>query len=110
MHRYTLYADGRLVVDNDIAFSGADVTGLARAGVRLDLVAGYENLTYFGRGPVENYPDSNRRSLRPATRRPSPHSEYFPRGPTEGCAPSGNGFVEQRACQSPRSHRTSRRL
>lgn len=54
MHRYTLYADGRLVVDNDIAFSGADVTGLARAGVRLDLVAGYENLAYFDHGPVES--------------------------------------------------------
>ncbi|HSI07292.1 MAG TPA: glycoside hydrolase family 2 TIM barrel-domain containing protein [Rariglobus sp.] len=62
-HRYTLHADGRLVVDNDIVFSGDDVTDLARAGVRLDLVAGYENLAYFGRGPVENYNDRKAGSL-----------------------------------------------
>ena len=62
-HRYTLHADGRLVVDNDIAFSGDDVTDLPRAGVRLDLVAGYEALAYFGRGPVENYIDRKAGSL-----------------------------------------------
>ena len=62
-HRYTLHADGRLVVDNDIVFSGADMTDLPRAGVRLDLVAGYENLAYFGRGPVENYIDRKAGSL-----------------------------------------------
>ena len=62
-HRYTLHADGRLVVDNDIAFSGDDMTDLPRAGVRLDLVAGYENLAYFGRGPVENYSDRKAGSL-----------------------------------------------
>ncbi|CAM3086087.1 glycoside hydrolase family 2 TIM barrel-domain containing protein [Rariglobus hedericola] len=62
-HRYTLHADGRLVVDNDIVFSGADVTDLPRAGVRFDLVAGYENLAYFGRGPVENYADRKTGSL-----------------------------------------------
>jgi beta-galactosidase len=62
-HRYTLHADGRLVVDNDIAFSGDDMIDLARAGVRFDLVAGYENLAYFGRGPVENYADRKTGSL-----------------------------------------------
>jgi len=62
-HRYTLHADGRLVVDNDIVFSGADMTDLPRAGVRFDLVAGYENLAYFGRGPVENYADRKTGSL-----------------------------------------------
>ena len=62
-HRYTLHADGRLVVDNDIVFSGDDMTDLPRAGVRFDLVAGYENLAYFGRGPVENYADRKTGSL-----------------------------------------------
>ncbi|MFA6288027.1 MAG: glycoside hydrolase family 2 TIM barrel-domain containing protein [Opitutaceae bacterium] len=62
-HRYTLHADGRLVVDNDIAFSGDDMTDLPRAGVRFDLVSGYENLAYFGRGPVENYNDRKAGSL-----------------------------------------------
>lgn len=62
-HRYTLHADGRLEVANVIAFGSADMTDLPRAGVRLDLVAGYENLAYFGRGPVENYADRKTGSL-----------------------------------------------
>jgi beta-galactosidase len=62
-HRYTLHADGRLVVDNDIVFGSSDMTDVPRAGVRLDLVAGYENLAYFGRGPVENYADRKTGSL-----------------------------------------------
>ena len=62
-HRYTLHADGRLEVSNDIVFGSADLTDLPRAGVRLDLVAGYENLAYFGRGPVENYADRKTGSL-----------------------------------------------
>ncbi|EIP98316.1 beta-galactosidase/beta-glucuronidase [Opitutaceae bacterium TAV1] len=62
-HRYTLHADGTLAVDNDIVFSGADVTDLARAGIRLDLVPGYEALAYFGRGPWENYNDRRASTL-----------------------------------------------
>ncbi len=56
-HRYTLAPEGTLTVDNDIVFSGPDMTDLPRAGVRLDLVAGYERFAYFGRGPWENYND-----------------------------------------------------
>ena len=62
-HTYTLHPDARLVVDNVIAFAGADMTDLPRAGVRFDLVAGYEHLAYFGRGPVENYADRKTGSL-----------------------------------------------
>ncbi len=62
-HRYTLHPDGRLVVNNEVVFSGDDVTDLPRVGVRLDLVAGFENLAYFGRGPVENYSDRKAGSL-----------------------------------------------
>jgi beta-galactosidase len=56
-HRYTLRPDGRLEVENTIAFSGEDMTDLPRVGVRLDLVAGFEDARYFGRGPFENYSD-----------------------------------------------------
>lgn len=56
-HRYTLQPGGSLVVDNEIVFSGEDMTDLPRVGVRLDLVRGYEQLRYFGRGPWENYID-----------------------------------------------------
>ena len=62
-HRYTLHADGRLEVANDIVFGSPDMTDLPRVGVRLDLVPGYENLAYFGRGPVENYNDRKTGSL-----------------------------------------------
>lgn len=62
-HRYTLHADGRLEVSNDIVFGSPDMADLPRAGVRFDLVAGYENLAYFGRGPVENYADRKTGSL-----------------------------------------------
>jgi beta-galactosidase len=62
-HRYTLHTDGRLEISNVIAFGSPDMTDLPRAGVRLDLVAGYEHLAYFGRGPVENYADRKTGSL-----------------------------------------------
>jgi beta-galactosidase len=62
-HRYTLHADGRLEVSNDIVFGSSDLTDLPRAGVRLDLVVGYEHLAYFGRGPIENYADRKTGSL-----------------------------------------------
>jgi beta-galactosidase len=52
------------VVDNDVQL-GSDpaLTDIPRVGVRLDLVAGYERLAYFGRGPVENYADRKAGSL-----------------------------------------------
>ncbi|MEO7933420.1 MAG: glycoside hydrolase family 2 TIM barrel-domain containing protein [Chthoniobacterales bacterium] len=56
-HGYTLHPDGRLVVENEITFGEADMTDLPRVGIRLDLVSGYEKLSYFGRGPTENYSD-----------------------------------------------------
>jgi beta-galactosidase len=62
-HRYTLHPDGRLTVDNEVLFAGDDMIDFPRVGVRLDLVSGYENLAYFGRGPVENYSDRKAGSL-----------------------------------------------
>ena len=57
VQRHTLHPDGRLEVDNDVRLRAADLVDLPRIGVRLDLVAGYERLVYFGRGPGENYCD-----------------------------------------------------
>jgi beta-galactosidase len=42
---------------HDVRLRAADLVDLPRIGVRLDLVAGYEQLAYFGRGPDENYVD-----------------------------------------------------
>ena len=55
-HRYTLHPDGRLAVENEIVLA-KDYADLPRVGVRLDLVPGLRELSYFGRGPVENYSD-----------------------------------------------------
>ena len=62
-HRYTLHSDGMLVVDNEVVFNGDDVTDLPRVGVRLDLVRGFEQIRYFGRGPLENYNDRRSASM-----------------------------------------------
>jgi beta-galactosidase len=56
-HLYTVHPDGRVEVDNVVRVSGDDMFDLPRVGVRLDLTAGFERLTYFGRGPFENYAD-----------------------------------------------------
>lgn len=56
LHRYTLHPDGRLVVLNEINLS-PDYIDLPRVGLRLDLVPGFHRLTYYGRGPWENYSD-----------------------------------------------------
>ncbi len=55
-HRYTVRPDGSVVIANDFVLS-KDYSDLPRVGVRLDLVAGFEKLAYFGRGPIENYSD-----------------------------------------------------
>lgn len=55
-HRYTLHPDGRLAVANVFELH-ADYADVPRVGVRLDLVPGLRSLTYFGRGPFENYCD-----------------------------------------------------
>lgn len=56
-HTYTIGAGGHLKVENLVEFGAEDMTDLPRVGVRLDLVAGYGKLSYFGRGPLENYSD-----------------------------------------------------
>lgn len=56
---YTISGDGAIRSDNDVSFSVQDVP-LARVGVRLLLNKDYDQFSYFGRGPMENYPDRKR--------------------------------------------------
>jgi beta-galactosidase len=58
---YTVYGDGSIVVDNAFAFDGRRIP-LARLGVRLLLDRRFDEVTYLGRGPVENYSDRKRGS------------------------------------------------
>lgn len=54
IHRYQFLESGQLLVENTIELGIADVP---RVGVTLTLAPGFENLTWYGRGPWENYAD-----------------------------------------------------
>ena len=53
---YTVTGDGVVAVDNDVKFEGPRIV-LARLGVRLLLDKRLDQLTWLGRGPLENYAD-----------------------------------------------------
>ncbi len=59
--RYTVYGDGTIAVDNGVSPIRSNLP-LARVGVRMLLTPGLEDLTYFARGPMENYIDRKRGS------------------------------------------------
>jgi len=59
--RYTIYPDGTIAVDNAVSPFGPNVT-LARMGVRMLLGRNLNKLSYFARGPMENYADRKRGS------------------------------------------------
>jgi len=56
IHRYTLLASGELQVENSVQI-GNGISDIPRVGVSLMLAPGLEKLTWFGRGPWENYCD-----------------------------------------------------
>ena len=58
---YTLYPTGDLVVNSVFDSKASEMLG--RVGMKMELPAGYENITYYGRGPEENYIDRNTGSL-----------------------------------------------
>lgn len=58
---YTVYGDGSIAVDNAVTPTGRRIPW-ARLGVRLELAPQYDQVTYFGRGPMENYSDRKRGS------------------------------------------------
>jgi beta-galactosidase len=53
---YLVKGDGSIKVDNQVQFVGFQIN-LARIGVRMLLDKKLDRMTYFGRGPVENYSD-----------------------------------------------------
>ncbi|MBX3433673.1 MAG: discoidin domain-containing protein [Pirellulales bacterium] len=57
--RYTVFGDGSIAVDNAVVPHGLKMP-LARMGVRMILDKRLADLTYFGRGPQENYADRKR--------------------------------------------------
>jgi beta-galactosidase len=57
---YTVSGDGKIVVNSSLTVSKEKVPDLPRFGMRWELPANFDNLSYFGRGPHENYIDRNR--------------------------------------------------
>jgi beta-galactosidase len=53
---YLVKGDGSIKVDNQVSFVGFRIN-LARIGVRMLLDKRLDRMTYFGRGPIENYSD-----------------------------------------------------
>jgi len=53
---YLIKGDGTIQVDNNVQFVGFRVN-LARIGVRMLLDKQLDRMTFFGRGPIENYSD-----------------------------------------------------
>ena len=58
---YTVYADG--IVDVTAVYETCDEFDLPRLGLAASITPGFENITWYGRGPQENYPDRERSSF-----------------------------------------------
>ncbi len=58
-HTYEVWGDGSVMVENQVHCSQA-LPFLPRVGLVMTLPAGFEELSWFGRGPHENYPDRNK--------------------------------------------------
>ncbi|HEV8282439.1 MAG TPA: glycoside hydrolase family 2 TIM barrel-domain containing protein [Candidatus Limnocylindrales bacterium] len=61
VQRFSGAADGRIRIEEEIEVP-AVLADLPRVGTVLELVAGYETVEWFGRGPHETYPDRRRGS------------------------------------------------
>jgi beta-galactosidase len=56
---YLIQNDGSVKVTASIDMTGRELPEMPRFGMRMDLPASYNNLSYYGRGPWENYSDRN---------------------------------------------------
>ena len=61
--KYTLFNSGRLHVDNTLNASESEKSDIPRVGMNLLMKSEFYDLTYFGRGPWENYRDRNSSSI-----------------------------------------------
>lgn len=54
---YTVYENGIIKVDNKFVAPNEKTPMIPRVGLRMQLPITFDNLTYYGRGPKENYRD-----------------------------------------------------
>lgn len=60
---YTILNDGAIKIESSIDMSGRKLPELPRFGMRIQMPLIYNDLTYYGRGPWENYNDRNTASF-----------------------------------------------
>ncbi|WP_069661276.1 glycoside hydrolase family 2 TIM barrel-domain containing protein [Arcticibacter eurypsychrophilus] len=60
---YLIQNDGSIKLDISIDMTGRDLPEMPRFGMRMYLASEYSNLSYYGRGPWENYSDRNTSSF-----------------------------------------------
>ncbi|MCM4157283.1 glycoside hydrolase family 2 TIM barrel-domain containing protein [Gramella sp. AN32] len=60
---YLIRNNGNIEVTASIDLKGKDLPEIPRFGMRMILPGDYENLSYYGRGPWENYSDRNNASF-----------------------------------------------
>ena len=77
VQRYALQSDGEIRLVTKIVCSGEQPDFLPRLGVQLVLPGRYENLTWYGRGPHENYVD-RKQSARVDVYRSTVSEQYVP--------------------------------
>lgn len=73
---YTIFATGDVLVENRVD-AEAGLPLLPRIGMKLALVPGFERLSWYGRGPFENYPDRKEAAL-VGCYRASVDEQFFP--------------------------------
>jgi beta-galactosidase len=61
--RYKVHGDGAVTVTAAIDLTKTDLPELPRFGMRMELPKEYQRLSYYGRGPYENYADRNTAAL-----------------------------------------------
>ncbi|SDF92956.1 beta-galactosidase [Thermoanaerobacter thermohydrosulfuricus] len=56
---YTILGDGSVIVDSTLIPGASNLPEIPEVGTILTIPGGYENITWYGRGPQENYWDRN---------------------------------------------------
>ncbi len=57
---YKISGEGKITINNSFIAHKEGLPDMPRFGMRLEMPVGFDNLTYFGKGPHENYIDRNR--------------------------------------------------
>ena len=60
---YSIATDGRIKVEADYQPTSSTIPLIPKFGMRMRLPAEYDSISYYGRGPWENYPDRKGSSL-----------------------------------------------